>query len=362
MNPPQQRRIIGLDIARAAAIVGMVIVNFTIGLGAEGNGSAWLSAFTTGLSGRAAAVFVVLAGVGASLGARRAATSGDLAQQRQARNTLWKRAGFLFVAGWLLYPIWPADILHYYGVYLTIGGFAIFASNRTLHTLTTLAVAISALFIVFADPFANWNLSDYSYTNMWTPSGFVRNLFLDGFHPVFPWVGFYVFGMWLGRTDLRSSAWRTRLIATATPVAVLSELAAYLVLGPRGTPRAGITDDSWQQLFATEPLPPLPLYMTAATATAVAVIVTCIQIGLRAPNALTAPLVATGQLALTTYVAHVIIGFGFLETIGRIENQTLPFAVGAALVFSALAVVASWLWRQRFARGPIETLMRRVAG
>ena len=45
---------------------------------------------------------------------------------------------------------------------------------------------------------------------------------------------------------------------------------------------------------------------------------------------------ATGQLALTLYVAHVVIGMGLLSTLGRIEDESLPFAVGSALVFSDL--------------------------
>lgn len=63
---------------------------------------------------------------------------------------------------------------------------------------------------------------------------------------------------------------------------------------------------------------------------------------------------------MTLYVAHVIFGMGFLETIGRLENQSLPFAVTAALVFSAVAVWVATLWRRRFGRGPLEAVMRSV--
>ena len=71
---------------------------------------------------------------------------------------------------------------------------------------------------------------------------------------------------------------------------------------------------------------------------------------------------STGQLALTTYVAHVLVGMGTLEAMGRLEDQTLGWAVSTSLVFSIAAIISSWLWRRRFSRGPLEALMRRIAG
>jgi uncharacterized protein len=58
------------------------------------------------------------------------------------------------------------------------------------------------------------------------------------------------------------------------------------------------------------------------------------------------------------YVAHVVIGMGILEAIGRLENQTLPFSLLASGVFFALSVVFAYSWRCRYKRGPIEMLMR----
>lgn len=70
------------------------------------------------------------------------------------------------------------------------------------------------------------------------------------------------------------------------------------------------------------------------------------------------PVVATGQLALTLYVAHVILGMGFLELLGRLENQSIQFALCAALVFWLLAMLFAHYWRKRFQRGPLEWVMR----
>ena len=339
----------------------MVIVNFKITMSAEEEGPSWLRTLAALFDGRAAATFVVLAGIGASLGSRRA-RHGDATAQRAAQTTLAKRALFLFVLGWAFYPVWPADILHFYGVYLAIGALVLFMPGRRLLALAVGCAAVALVFIVAFDPFANWDLDDYSYRGITTASGFVRNLFFDGFHPVFPWVAFYLFGMWLGRTDLRSPAWRSRLARVALAIVAVTEIAAWLVLGPKGSSLDDLDDESWRWLFSVEPIPPLPLYLAAGAATAVLVIVGSIWLGDRLSHRLTEPLVSTGQLALTIYLGHVFVGMGVLEAMDRLENQSLTWAVVTSLVFSVAAVVFSWCWRRRFERGPLEWIMRRVAG
>ena len=62
-----QTRVIGVDVARAAAVFGMVVVNFKTVMVVESAGPDWLVWMTGLLDGRAAATFVVLAGVGISL-------------------------------------------------------------------------------------------------------------------------------------------------------------------------------------------------------------------------------------------------------------------------------------------------------
>jgi uncharacterized membrane protein YeiB len=77
---------------------------------------------------------------------------------------------------------------------------------------------------------------------------------------------------------------------------------------------------------------------------------------------LLSPLVATGQLALTLYLAHVLIGMGALNAVGLLKKQPLPFALGSAAVFCAGAVLFSYAWRKRYEKGPLEWVMRKVTG
>ena len=61
-------------------------------------------------------------------------------------------------------------------------------------------------------------------------------------------------------------------------------------------------------------MPPLPIYMLNGIAIAILVISLCILLGKRyATNKVVVALKNTGQLALTFYVAHVVLGMGVID-------------------------------------------------
>jgi uncharacterized membrane protein YeiB len=108
-------------------------------------------------------------------------------------------------------------------------------------------------------------------------------------------------------------------------------------------------------------MPPLPLYLLAGGGTAIVVITLCVAFARAHPSSkLLSPMVATGQLAFTLYIAHVVLGMGVLEAYGLQELRSLPLALGSALVFCALAVLFSYAWRKRYEKGPLEWVMRKV--
>ena len=368
---PGPRRIAGYDIARALAVFGMVLVNFTIAMGAmgaeraEGQGPSWLTGFVRLFEGRAAATFVVLAGVGVSLMSAAGRLESDRARLARARRTLLHRAALLFVVGLAYTPVWPADILHFYGVYLALAAFLLAAPSARLWALAAaLPLGFCALLFVF-DYEAGWDWTTLSYAGFWTPAGMLRHLLYNGFHPVVPWLAFLLLGMLLGRQDLRSPAVRRRVFALGLAVALAAELTSALfvrVLVPALELGARDAEDL-AALFGAAPMPPTPLYMLAGAGTACAVIAASVTVGERWGSATwLRPLVATGQLALTLYVAHVLVGLGTLEALGRLEEQSLEFAVTAAAIFCTAAVVFAWAWRARFRRGPLEALLRAVTG
>ena len=60
--------------------------------------------------------------------------------------------------------------------------------------------------------------------------------------------------------------------------------------------------------------------------------------------------------------ALAVFGMGFLALLGKLENQTLAFAMSSALVFCLIAIIFSTLWLAKYPAGPLETMMRRLTG
>ena len=353
-------RILGYDLARGLAILGMVLVNFRIVMAGDRHDPGWLAWLVGQLEGRASALFVVLAGVGISLLTRRARTAGDAVALRAVRGTLLKRAGFLFIAGFLFATLWPGDILHFYGVFFAVGALLCAVSDRWLWSWAAGFAGSFVLLCLLFDYSAGWEWESLTYRDFWTPAGVVRHLFFNGFHPVVPWTAFLLVGLWLGRRDLRDRGQRRRMLWKGVGAVAGAELISWLCAPPQPPADSSRLTDF---LFGTASMPPMPLYLVAAGGAAVAVIALCVGLGERgAGRGWLFPLTATGQLALTFYFAHVVLGLGTLEALGRLEHQSLPFAAASAVACFGVAVAFATLWRRRFARGPLEWLMRRVAG
>lgn len=349
------QRIIGLDFARGWAILGMIIVNFKTTLAMNEKGPEWIMNLTQLLEGRAAACFVVLAGMGVSLLSKPAWKEAD--KRQQTRNLLLKRSLFLFVGGLLFCLIWPPDILHFYGIYIAIAALVMTVRRGNLLWLAAAFVLGFPSLLLFFNYDAGWNWNDLSYLDFWTISGFLRNLLFNGFHPVFPWTAFLLLGMWMGRFDLTQRHTRRWFLLISIGVVLQIELFSNWIIGTGD----GL-DEELKILFGTSMLPPLPLYMFAAGATAVATITLCIGFCQRFPEwPLVKWLVRTGQLALTHYLLHIVLGFGFISLSGRWESP-LPFVLAYALIYCLFTVIFSNLWRHKFKRGPAEWLMRKITG
>jgi uncharacterized membrane protein YeiB len=315
------------------------------------------------LDGRAAAIFMVLAGVGLSLRSSRAMAAEDPLAASQVRRTLILRGLFLLVVGFVNLLIWPGDILRVYGVSLLLAAGLISASNRRL-LFIALGFALGFVLLLLAlDYDKNWEWATMTYHRLWTPQGVVRNLFFDGFRSVFPWTGLLVFGMWLGRRDLRGRATNTRIVLIAACVALLGELISWLSLSYFRTHPHGMDAGTIMALFGTESMPPLPLFLMSSGGTAVVVIGLSIRVAEALPSGpWLRPLAAVGQMALTWYFGHILVGLGVIEASGRAASEPLPVAEGCGAVFFVLAVLTSWLWKRRFRQGPLERVMRAVAG
>lgn len=350
--PLARRRIHGLDLARGLAVIGMVVVNLALGAGVYDAGV--MGVLAGAFSGRAAAVFVVLAGVGLSIGAGGRRLSWSEAGPRRA--TIARRAGFLAVLGFGWMAVWTPDILHFYAVWLLIGAAALSLSDRGLWAAIVVVLLVSTALLLGLDYGEGWDWQTLERSGLLTPRGFLRDLLFNGFHPVFPWVAFLLFGMRLGRVDLRDAAvrrrWAAGLLGVWVGVEALSRGATHLAIAE------GLDPELAHALLAVSPMPPTFIYVVGAGAMAGALILLSIDLAEARPRA-TAPLRAMGRQALTLYVAHavlLVVPAAVWVEAGHGMGPGTALALGALWVGLAALFVRAWSARRE--RGPVEALMR----
>ncbi|KQX68040.1 DUF418 domain-containing protein [Paenibacillus sp. Root444D2] len=100
--------------------------------------------------------------------------------------------------------------------------------------------------------------------------------------------------------------------------------------------------------------------MFSATSSAILVILICIYLAeSKYARGIVQALIDTGQMTLTHYVMHVVVGLGILEIFGILENGSLTFSMLYAVAYFVAALVFSLIWRRTFKHGPLELVMRK---
>ncbi len=352
MNTPYlPQRLIGLDVARFIAFIGMIIVNFSLVL-VDPNHKAFseTAAFCVALlEGKAAATFVVLAGMG--LGLAQLKKGQELNQCE-----ILKRALFLLVIGLWNITIFDADILHFYAFYFLFGVLMLPMKNLSLILWIFALNILSILLVCTLDYDQGWHWESLTYEDLWSVTGFIRHLFFNGFHPVVPWLGFFLFGIVLSRISLHKSAVQNILIAGGLVTIVTAEMISNLI-----SPWLTQFDPEFALLTTTSPIPPMPLFVEAGLGYAILVIGLCLKATpWLAKWGLLSLIANAGKHTLTLYIAHIVIGMGVFEMLGMFNQQSNGVAVSYALIFALCSLVYAHLWQRFFQRGPLETLMRQV--
>lgn len=343
---PVARRIRGIDMARALAIIGMVMVHF----GPTDVDVDDAAGFVYETShGRASILFILLAGIGVSL------LAGDRSPRRLRGTTmrLLFRTAVLFPLGLALQALDTrvAVILQYYAVYFLIALAVLRLRDRWLLRGALVMTVLGPLIYLaawFASPewYGLGGQSDIS-----DPARLLRDVLLTGYYPAVVWSAPLMFGMWLGRRDLRSVRTRAIMLGAGVATGTVAYAAASLVTGVVGAPPED--DASWRWLAVAEPHSEMPLWLVSATAVAVCVLAVSLMLADRFPR-LTWPLVASGQLALTTYVGHLLVLSRYPQWLVR--GEVVDAAVSVAR-FAVVAVALASVWRALFRRGPLEWLL-----
>lgn len=146
-----------------------------------------------------------------------------------AQWTFFNRSLFLFGFGYVWYPYWSGDILHFYGLYLLLGSLILGLRSRWLILLMALTLVTGLLLQYHFDFQQGWQGYEYVPTEFWSLEGGLRNLFFNGWHPFFPWFAFLLIGMLLVRLDIRRRAIHAAFIIIGSALFVAAEEAAPAV-------------------------------------------------------------------------------------------------------------------------------------
>lgn len=359
----RRQRLPGVDVARGLAVLGMAAVHV---LPLRDDVGVRTTADLV-VSGRSAATFAVLAGVGVAF-----ATRG--ADRRSAALSLALRGVAVGLLGLLLGALDSGVlvILAFYGLF-----FVLLAPLARLSTRTALLAAAGVALL--GPPLsqllrAGRDSAPFNpvFADLRTPGALLEQLLLTGTYPALPWLAYLLLGLGVGRLPLTRARTAVALLLSGAALALVAHLASALLLGPVGgydalagttslatrlADRPGATvpyvvdacrfgtvpTDSpwWLAVDARHSSAPPDLAATAGVALAVLGVS---LLAARVASRLLAPLGAVGSMPLTVYSCHLV----WLA----LTDTTAPGRYYLAQVVVALVVAT--LWRRFFGRGPLE--------
>lgn len=362
------RRLLGVDAARAVALIGMMATHLESRVGPDGSTStAHLLA-----AGRASALFALLAGVGIAL------ASGGTRPPRgrswlQAAAATSARAGVIFAVGLVLgsFESGLAIILCYYGVLFLVAlpflrlsagwliGLGLVAavvmpviSQALRHTVTVpLDSAVPDIVTVVTDP-----------------ADTVVNLLLTGYYPVVTWTAYLLVGMGVGRLPLGRIGVAAGIAVTGTLLAIAAWVSSssWLAGGGLEVLKAAGTGDtlawvpvdenllhvgfagktptsSWAWLGIASPHSGAPPDLLHTLGTSLAVLGLMLMLE-HVIGRFLWPAAAIGSMTFTLYSLHVVL-------ISTLLPRTIDHALLVHVTVAALIAVP---WRRYVGRGPLE--------
>ena len=393
-SPPSatgRTRLLGVDAARGLALLGMMGTHL-VSSTADDGGVSWVYEV---FSGRASALFAVLAGVGLALatGRTRPPRGRDL---RAARAGVLARAGVIAAVG-LAVGLAPGNIyviLVYYGLLFAVGSLFVGLGARTLAVLAATWLVLSPvashlLRQLLVGPPGAPSYDVPSPASLLDPVGLLTGLALTGVYPVLTWTGYLLLGLAVGRMPLDRARTAVGLLVTGVVLAVAAPLASAAALSAAGGTRVlaeslppswGLTDldralavflpgstptTSWAWLLVDTPHSATPFDLLATSGSALAALGLALLVASAGPvvrltageprplgTLLLVPLAAAGSATLTLYTLHVLTA----GTTSAVAGQE-----GAWVLHAAAAVVIGLALREAGSRGPLEHLAFRAS-
>lgn len=359
-------RVLGFDLARAYAIFGMYAVNFTFCFGSFTNNES-INKFTSLFVGNSTSIFIICAGIGVILLLK----NKSITEKTEIKSKVLRRSWFLFGFGLLLYNWWPGDILHFYGGYLHIAAFILFLDKKYYLWITLFVITCYNLLQLYIPFTTGWELPLFIYPDFWTPTGFIRNTFFNGWNSIFPWFAYFSIGMYLGKLDWNDSKIRKIICIVGALLILIFKGLRLFIRYDFNSPRQAFYEKHWTYIMEDYFPVNIP-YIMITTGFALVVISTCIYLGDKFQRSkITEILVKTGQMTLTHYVTHMTIGVLILGIITQKTYTGFPilenpisqnYILLYAVLFFILSMLFSYFWSKKFRKGPIESLMRKISG
>jgi hypothetical protein len=333
-------------------------------------------------SGRAAALFAVLAGVGLALSTGKQVPPEGPALNA-ARRGVALRALVIGAVGLSLggLEVNIAIILvHYALLFLCILPFL----GLKLKALCAWAVGWILLSPALAYLLRPWLMAadpplhlgrNPSWEDLSTPLPLMGELFLTGYYPVFQWLAYLLVGLVIGRLALAKAIVPVLLLTGGTAVAALAKglgtaamenwggrAALEQVLNAPGYPLGSVLqvnltgirqEGSWWWLASAAPHSGTPLDLLHTSGVAAAVVGACLLLGKLADWLdldLLLPLRAAGAMTLTLYSVHIwVVSVFYLKPLpaGWTEDGIYFAHAAGAILVGIVFILLKW-------RGPLE--------
>lgn len=372
-TPRSRDRIVGLDVARCLALVGMIATHVLTTYDASGDPT-WSAEL---FGGRASALFAVLAGVTLALvaGGSRPVVGRDrlgVALGLVVRAVLITALG-LWLGG---RESGVAVILAYYGVLFCLGVPFLALRARALFVLAAgwAVVAPVGSFLLRQELPARQYASPTLDQLREQPLDLLAELTFTGYYPAVPWLAYLLLGMAIGRLDLRRTTIAARLTVTGAALAAAASLLSRVLVErtavgdalrtsvevPRApgivtgdlprTLEAGlygnVPTDTWAWLAVANPHSSTPFDLARTGGSALLVIGVCLLLARVWPRAWSIAFGA-GAMTLTLYSLHVVL---LGEEIWPEGYDDFGRQVALALTIGAAFAVLRW-------RGPLEAVV-----
>nr|WP_223881373.1 gamma-glutamyltransferase [Nesterenkonia ebinurensis] len=342
-------RLVALDAARSVAILGMIIVN-TGPLLLDGPASYAIRS----MYGRASILFVVLAGVSVALMTSRSTSPVSSHTVSPAVGLAWRGLVLLFV-GLLLQPL-P----HGASVILPLYGALFFAAILLERLPSRWLLRMSAAWIVLG-PLA-WMLVNNdgpatqgpaSLGN--TPTGIVEAVLITGPYPLLVWAAPFVFGLWLGRQNLRQPLIQWTILVSGTVAGFGAFLTAQALMRWLGEPDISAVGFDW--LRTAYGHSHTPLWLVSAIGTALMILGGFLLLSPYLGRVIVLFSTA-GRMPLSAYVIHLLVLAVWVQQ----PPPTTARGLLVSIVIFAGILVFAMLWFRMPRRGPLELVIAAPLG